>query len=314
MKTSKNFKINKSDLTAFCPICESAKYQLDGIGRSSSTVAELLRHEYQVLKCSDCSFYYVYPEIDFSKEEWANLYTNEYFEPAMTKWWSKKRASDRKQRLDWLEQTISPDKIRDFLEIGCGQGFVLVDALTRGWRVHGTDIQDNRIDLAKNDAISFVKGELLKIGFDNDSFDSIYMDSILEHVQHPVMYLEEIRRILRPGGVLYVGVPNEASLANDVKEIIFRGFQRKDISVRLKPFVSPYHINGFTKTSLKKAFQKAGFKIVIFRNFAGHYDWLKHRAFSRPFFIGLGLLPFHLLAILLRKQVYLEAVVVKPVK
>jgi len=49
------------------------------------------------------------------------------------------------------------------------------------------------------------------------------------------------------------------------------------------------------------------------RNFAGEYDWRKHKAFTRGFFIQLFLLPIHLLAIPLGKRIYLDVIARKPI-
>ena len=297
-----------------CPVCGGSDSIYDGVPRTSSITKYLLKNHFAVLKCAHCGFYYVYPEIKFSREEWASLYGNAYFEPIMTQWWLKKRQRDRKQRLDWLEQTIHPQKIINYLEIGCGEGFVLIDALARGWKVQGVDIQDLRIDRAKNDNISFIKGDLLEINFPENSYDSIYIDSALEHVPSPMLYLKEVKRILRPGGVVYIGVPNEDCLINVAKMLFYKTKKNHAVSVNLRPFVSPYHINGFTKKSLKEALYKVGFETFLYRNFAGHYGWLKHRVFTRPFLLEFLVLPIHLLAIPLRKQVYLEAICVNPKK
>ena len=51
--------------------------------------------------------------------------------------------------------------------------------------------------------------------------------------------------------MLYLGVPNEDSLFNDIRKIAYQ-ISSKNLTEKIKPFQSPYHINGFTEGSLKK--------------------------------------------------------------
>ena len=55
-----------------------------------------------------------------------------------------------------------------------------------------------------------IKAELLfnnKINYKNDFFDSIIMDNVLEHISDPRDLLFEIKRVLKPNGILLIGVP-----------------------------------------------------------------------------------------------------------
>ena len=225
----------------------------------------------------------------------------------MTCWWARKRNKDRIQRLDRLQEYYHRN-INKFLDVGCGEGYVLIEALRRNWVTYGLDISDNRIDSAKDKRITFLKGDIFQASFPNDFFDCIYMDSVLEHVLDPIRHLSEIRRILRKGGVLYIGVPNEDCLFNDIRKLLYILSDRRKLSVHLKPFESPYHIIGFTKESLTKALDKTGFEIVRFRNFGGEYEWRKYKFFTEPFFMHLCLLPLHLVAIPLKKRIYIDAI------
>ncbi|UCC79642.1 MAG: hypothetical protein JSW64_15480, partial [Candidatus Zixiibacteriota bacterium] len=118
----------------------------------------------------------------------------------------------------------------------------------------------------------------------------------------------EVRRILVDGGCVYIGVPNEDSLLNDFKKIVFTLTGHPDLSTRAKPFMSPYHVVGFNKKSLKLILKNCEFDPLRLRNFSGQYEWRKHKAFTRMFLIQLFLLPLHLLSIPLGKRIYLDVV------
>src|SRR3990172_6502497 len=197
-----------------CRLCKSQSHKLVGVPRLDDKSKKVLTEEYNVVQCNDCQFYYVTPEINLSESDWRYLYNEEYFNE-YTVWYKKSRERDRKKRLKKLEQ-YSENKIENFLDLGCGEGLMLLEALNRGWKVYGVDITDNRVDDAKSKYIVFYKTDLLDAKLPENYFDCVYCDSVLEHILNPMEYLREINRILKPGGVVYIGVPNEDYLLNDV--------------------------------------------------------------------------------------------------
>jgi SAM-dependent methyltransferase len=292
-----------------CPICGGNEIVKIGNPKISSQAAKLLHTEYKVVKCKTCRFYYVYPEISLGDKEWEKLYGTEYFS-GKTSWWKRKRCKDRKQRLNWLQECCNHNITR-FLDIGCGEGYTLLDASKRGWSAYGIDISDNRVDSARMDNITFWKKDIFQAAFPNDFFDCIYMDSVLEHLIDPYRHLLEIKRILRKGGTLYIGVPNEDCLFNDVKRLLFILMGKHNLSAHLYPFKRPFHVIGFTKDSLFRILDKSGFEIIRLRNFAGEYEWRKHKCFTKQFLVDFFLLPVHLLAIPLKRRIYMDTIVRK---
>jgi len=157
----------------------------------------------------------------------------------------------------------------------------------------------------KKNSYFFTKGELLNSSFPDSFFDVIYLDSVLEHVTNPLQYLLEVNRILKKGGLVYIGVPNEDSLLNVFRKFIFR-LKGEKISEKLMPFKSPYHIGGFNSESLNYIVEKSNLKVKFQRNFACRLEFLKYPFLSGPYLISLLLLPVFLLAIPLKKEVYFE--------
>ena len=57
-----------------------------------------------------------------------------------------------KKLINFLEKERYSDiQIKTFLDIGCGEGYMLLNALGRGWNAYGIDIADNRILAARRD-------------------------------------------------------------------------------------------------------------------------------------------------------------------
>jgi ubiquinone/menaquinone biosynthesis C-methylase UbiE len=292
-----------------CPICNSEKYSSFGIPKLDEKSKKIVKKKYQVVQCNECKFYYVYPEIELSSVEWKLLYDENYFtEP--TDWYKRKRAKHRKQRIEKLNSLCEND-VENFLDIGCGEGYMLLEAVSKGWNTYGVDITDNRISESKNSRISFVNSDLLSAKFPDNFFDCIYMDSILEHVLNPKEHILEIKRILKRGGVAYIGVPNEDSLQYDIKKFLNKITGHKKYSPKIKPFLSPYHVSGFNKYSLSFLIKKSDLKIVLLRNFATKSAFRMTRFTSKDFLPAILLTMINFIAFVIRREYYLEMYIKK---
>ncbi|MDR3667129.1 MAG: class I SAM-dependent methyltransferase [Ignavibacteriaceae bacterium] len=217
----------------------------------------------------------------------------------------KRREKDRIERFDKL-QKHSTNIIKTFLDVGCGEGYSLLEAYNRGWIIYGQDIYDHRNEEIKKINNHFIKAELFDASFPDNFFDIVYLDSVLEHVQNPLEYLLEIKRIMKVGSILYVGVPNEDSLLNVYRKFFFKLSGKKTISEKLMPFKTPYHIGGFNSYSLDYIVEKVKLRVIIKKNFACHLEFLKYPLLSVGFYTTLSFLPIYLLAALIKKEVYFE--------
>jgi SAM-dependent methyltransferase len=97
------------------------------------------------------------------------------------------------------------------LEVGTGSGYmagVFADAVGPEGRVWSVDANDVRVVTA---GYEFVEVDGTTLPFGDEAFDAVVSNHVLEHVgtvRDQAHHLEEIRRVLRPGGVAYVAVPN----------------------------------------------------------------------------------------------------------
>lgn len=291
-----------------CPNCSSENFVLVGNPLISTKAAKVIKKDYKVVKCKQCGFYFVNPPLELTDSDWKYLYDDSYF-VENSKWFTKKRKLDSKTRIGKAAK-FNQNEIKNFLDIGCGEGISLIEALSKGWDVYGLDITDHRNELAKSNKVRFINSDLINSKLPSDFFDIVYLDSVLEHVSNPSDYLTEINRILKKGGILYLGVPNEDSLFNDFRKIYFKITGTK-VTEKIKPFQSPYHINGFNRKSLAFGLTNAGFKIVELRNFANRLLFMREKPFTKDFFKLLLIFPIYLLAVPLRRESYLEAYVQK---
>jgi SAM-dependent methyltransferase len=98
----------------------------------------------------------------------------------------------------------------NFLDVGCGLGFFL-DGIRQSsqWIVSGIEFSPEAVAFAREKLNLDVRcGELSSAGYPDAFFDYVHICNVLEHVTDPARFLKECRRILRPGGTLYLCVPN----------------------------------------------------------------------------------------------------------
>lgn len=99
-----------------------------------------------------------------------------------------------------------------WLDVGCFNGNLLKTAQTDGWQPFGTEISAPAAKFARAQGIEVFEGALPAARFPDDFFDVVTMMDVIEHLDEPLTYLKEVRRILRPGGALYMDTPNFNSI------------------------------------------------------------------------------------------------------
>jgi len=109
-----------------------------------------------------------------------------------------------------LDLTVSAS-VGDLLDVGCGRGAILKLLASRANRLVGVDIDTNTRQLARAELMlagipncSLRKGDMYRLPFADDEFNTIIIDDVLADARYPVRALREARRLLRPGGRLFV--------------------------------------------------------------------------------------------------------------
>ena len=102
--------------------------------------------------------------------------------------------------------------MKRILIVGCGPGqeALYMQSLFNA-RVEGVDVdQDFDPESAQNVSLQNYDGHTLP--FADQSFDVVYSFHVLEHVRDVTRTLDEMERVLEPGGMVYIGVPNRSRL------------------------------------------------------------------------------------------------------
>jgi len=137
----------------------------------------------------------------------------------------------------------------DFLDIGCGNGAYLQVMANRGWNVWGVEPSRAGAFAAKTVGFDVYHGTLLEANYSSSSFDYVRCNHSFEHVPNPVDVLHEIHRILRPGGKLFIGIPNVGSMS-------FRIFGRYWWYL-----CAPVHTYNYSDKVITRLLHKSGFQI-----------------------------------------------------
>ena len=137
------------------------------------------------------------------------------------------------------------------LEIGCGSGFALEEALASGWHeVCGVEPTRTAVDAAAPVVRDRIVRDVMRPGlFDRASFDAVCMFQTLDHIWDPQSLLRECHRVLRPGGAILV-------LNHDVEAASARVLGERS------PIFDIEHMYLYSRRTLSRLLEKHGFAVV----------------------------------------------------
>lgn len=140
----------------------------------------------------------------------------------------------------------------NIFEVGCSHGDLLKYAEQEGFQVSGCDLIDvNCIHPKPN--FPLYDRPLRELNLKSNFYDALVIRNTFEHYYDPQVELLEIRRILKPGGFLYIKVPN-VQFENGI--LCKLCFQVEDL------FAPPYHLNHFSPKTLKTFLEKSNFRFL----------------------------------------------------
>jgi SAM-dependent methyltransferase len=118
-----------------------------------------------------------------------------------------------------LEVTRSHPRVaaaRSVLDVGCGPGVLLAGLRAPGKRLCGVEMSAEAVQAIETEGIEgrAVDLETERLPYADGEFDAVLCYDVLEHLFSPGRVLAEIRRVVRPGGVVLLCVPNTLNLFN----------------------------------------------------------------------------------------------------
>jgi SAM-dependent methyltransferase len=103
------------------------------------------------------------------------------------------------------------------LDVGCGIG----DMLSYRKNTVGLDVNPLNVAFCRKRELEahIMKPDVIPFG--DESFDSVLLDNVLEHIERPSLLFKEIRRVLKPDGFLLIGVPGSKGYESDDDHKVF---------------------------------------------------------------------------------------------
>ncbi len=153
--------------------------------------------------------------------------------------------------LSWLDLK-GQEKV---LDVACGTGILDLKIAEMGCEVYGIDISEDSIKAAnrfaqQEDVIcQFKVSNAEAIPYHDDYFDKIYSNCSLEHFQDDVQALNEMRRVLKPNGLLVLTVDS----------LSYPGVKESDKARHRKEFAV---VNYYTDKELRRKIETVGFEII----------------------------------------------------
>ncbi len=221
---------------------------------------------FRLRRCDTCRLAHTAPQL--SAEMIAPYYAPAYYGSGNVRFnklfemlvgWFRLRRARRLQQLHPVPGAV--------LDIGCGRGHFLRALRQQGWTCSGTELTDTAAVHARE-----TLGLDIHIGpFDGGqfaacSYDAIYLWHVLEHIPNTYRALVEARRMVRPGGLLVIAVPNLASWQARVSH--YHWFHL-DL---------PRHYIHCSTPWLTGALKDLGFRIVEVNHFSAEqniYGWIQ---------------------------------------
>lgn len=180
-------------------------------------------------------------------------YRNDYW----TQWEAEQRGPARQNvyahALDCIERFRKPPGV--LVDVGCGPGALLALSRDRGWDAIGVEPSASAVAQARGQGLNAVEGTWLRATLKPGSADVVTFINVLDQVSDPFAALEQAHRVLRPGGLVYLRVPNGP------------------VHVRLIRMLSPLraehlailHVYGFGCRALRHHLSRLNFSIFLLR-------------------------------------------------
>ena len=218
--------------------------------------------QFRLWRCVHCELVRTEPRL--APEALASFYGDEYWGaiPDADPDWIRR---DQRHRTAFLHRFRNSGSI---LDVGCGLGFFLRALDPSRWDRFGVEPMPLPHCYAARALGSdrIAQAPLAAAALPPARFDVVTFWDSLEHLPDPRVELREARRVLRPGGLVLIALPN------------FGGYQARRFGEDWYHLSLPHHLYHFTPATLTRLLDSSGFRVRVLEDRAGpdHYHALKH--------------------------------------
>lgn len=246
-------------------------------------------HVFRLLRCRFCGLVLTDPRPTAAELE--AYYGHDYWGTARPDdlTWVRR---DQRHRIAFLHRFRRRGRL---LDVGCGLGLFLLALDSSRWERYGIEPMPvpYREAASRLGANRIYPGELTAADLPREHFDVITFWDALEHLPNPRAALEEAFRLLRPGGLVLLSLPNFAS------------YQARRFGSDWYALALPRHLYHFTPATLTKLLDGVGFRLRVLEDHFGQegYHAFKHsllNRLTRLYGSGAGRFRYYLLKPFLR--------------
>ena len=269
-----------------CPLCQGAKRRrLYGLAQSA------------VYRCQICGLAYLDPCLDSgamakayessqSLKQLHDFHEGYYEYGSLDK--DSKTLREFTQSLEMAEGRLPAESSKKLFEVGFGNGLFLALAQKRGWRVDGIDTSPMNVRVAhERFKLNLRQGFFESLADDGHRWDAVAMMDVIEHTDQPYALLAKAYGLLKPGGILLLGTPNEGSFFRALSNALWKlsaGVMRSGID----KIYFLEHVAYYDRGTLAELLRRAGFEPL--KSFYAETDLEKYRLRPLERLIGKAIL------------------------
>ncbi len=198
-----------------CPVCnEVFKTVLFKSENRHGSHLQEPRAEFDVYRCASCGLIGL-PSIETDDLYYKQFYPHGYHaatEPGLLgKIWGFFASFLLSRKINTFKKYVSlPCKL---LDVGCGNGGFVKSLDAHLFDAYGLEPVKEAVEDAKKAGLQVTQGNILFGSLTPEQFDVITLWHVFEHIKDPVLALQRIHTLLRPGGIVVMALPNTNSLA-----------------------------------------------------------------------------------------------------
>ncbi len=225
-----------------CPVCDSP---------DSEFLFE--KDWFRQVRCCQCSMVYMNPRMNQkATHSFYNSNVNAIYNE--TKFDQASGSTEMDDRINLGNLRLIDDfkkgKKGTLLEIGSAKGYFLAQARESGYNIYGLELNQPNYEFSRKQlGDTILDVDLSDAHFENEKFDVVYMRDVIEHIPDPGIFLQEVGRVTKPDGILFIETHNiEGWIHKIAKErhVVIFGFE---------------HPNHWSPQTLEKALEQRGFVV-----------------------------------------------------
>lgn len=236
-----------NDKRVTCPVCEERVLQIVG----------KLRDGCSIMRCLQCRFEFVEPlwRENANSNELSTVTAPSYIASMKSEYEAVQRLvqSRAQRRLELYTHLLDGQAPTSLLEVGSGTGWMVRAFSELGITCTGIELSDDLVGVARSLGADVRQDDICQLrSADYSLYDVIFSSQTLEHITTPRLALSNIWRLLRPGGIMHMDVPNANSWGARARRLHSSDLVWGALSL-------PCHQMSYHAQSLRRLFEDVGF-------------------------------------------------------